>query len=119
MSIENKAHKILVIDDSKVQREMLVVNLKKRGHETFEAVDGEEGYKKMLAIKPDFVFCDLEMPLLDGLGFLKKSKTLHGKKYILTNSIASEPKKECLALGATDVQMKVNYKILFDSILGK
>lgn len=58
--------KILVVDDSEVDRSTIVRILQKNGYEVFEAVDGSEGIRKAAELKPDFIFMDVVMPNLSG-----------------------------------------------------
>ena len=54
--------KILIIEDDKFLRELIVKKLVKEGYEISEAVDGEEGIKKVKEEKPDLVLLDLILP---------------------------------------------------------
>jgi chemosensory pili system protein ChpA (sensor histidine kinase/response regulator) len=71
--------KILLVDDSRVTRRMLLDVLLSgsfKDSEFLEAVDGEDALKKLEArnFEVDAVICDLYMPNLDGLGFLEALK---------------------------------------------
>jgi two-component system chemotaxis response regulator CheY len=64
--------KFLVIDDSKTQRKLMVKALELMGiKEIIEAENGLEGYKLIKESKIDFVLLDCDMPVLNGLEFLK------------------------------------------------
>lgn len=64
--------KFLVIDDSKTQRKLMVKALELMGVTEFiEAENGLEGYKLIKESKIDFVLLDCDMPVLNGLEFLK------------------------------------------------
>ena len=58
--------KILVIDDEPLVRRSLARALRARGHESEEAVDGQEGLKLWNESQPDGVFVDVLMPGLSG-----------------------------------------------------
>jgi chemotaxis protein histidine kinase CheA/ActR/RegA family two-component response regulator len=62
---------ILVVEDSLTWRQYLVFTLHKAGYRTLQAQDGQEGFKQ-LQQNPTvrLVICDLEMPNLNGFGFL-------------------------------------------------
>jgi two-component system, chemotaxis family, chemotaxis protein CheY len=65
---------VLVVDDDKMVREIIVQHLKNMGFTRFlEAADGSEAYKLMVDAtqKVDLILCDWEMPRTDGLTFLK------------------------------------------------
>ena len=69
---EESPRRILVIDDEESLRHMLGVILSRAGYEVHAAADGEEGLA-MIEADPEIsiVLCDVRMPRLDGLGFLK------------------------------------------------
>ena len=63
--------RILVVEDVRSSREFVVRWLRQRGHAVQEANDGEQGLALVRAHPPDLILTDLEMPRLDGLGFLR------------------------------------------------
>jgi len=69
--------KILVTDDSKMARKMLIKTLDefiKEDHEIFQATNGEECLSIYKKESCDLVFLDLTMPVMDGFVALKKLK---------------------------------------------
>jgi two-component system response regulator AtoC len=64
--------RILIIDDEESFRHMLSVILKKEGFDVDTASDGEEGLQKLIGNTYDQVLCDIRMPRMDGLDFLKE-----------------------------------------------
>src|SRR5436305_13382640 len=64
--------RILVVDDSAVVRRMLGFILEKGGHEVTFAVNGEEGLAAVRARPPEVVLTDLEMPVMDGISFVRE-----------------------------------------------
>lgn len=65
--------RVLVIDDSAAQRRAITAILETTPGVTVcdRAADGEEGLRKALALRPDVITLDLEMPRLDGYAFLR------------------------------------------------
>jgi len=59
-------HKILLIDDSLTQLEMLKMQFVKAGFEVETAKNGGEGYQKVFETAPDLVLSDIVMPNLNG-----------------------------------------------------
>jgi two-component system response regulator AtoC len=59
------------VDDEENFRHMLSVILIKEGYEVETASNGEEGLKKAVASPFDQILCDIRMPRMDGLEFLK------------------------------------------------
>lgn len=58
--------KILVVDNEQVDREMLINILSPLGFEMAEAANGLECLERHLSFKPDLIFMDLAMPVMDG-----------------------------------------------------
>lgn len=67
-----KNFKVLVIDDDDSIRKSLVLNLKLEGFDVSEAVDGDEGVKKVKAENPDIILLDVMMPRKNGLEACKE-----------------------------------------------
>lgn len=92
--------RILLIDDSKVTRDVVQSFLRNSGFKTVEtAIDGKEGYEKFAKAFNaeantsgfDVVISDIEMPQLDGFSVCKKIKALKpNQKVILFSSLANQ-----------------------------
>ena len=64
---------VLLVDDSKTSRMIVGKVVKKLGHEIIgQAENGELGLEAYKQLKPDLVLSDVEMPVLDGHGMVKK-----------------------------------------------
>ncbi len=66
--------RILVVDDSPNNLEVLRVRLNAQGYEVVTAVDGEEALARARELEPDLVLLDVMMPKLDGISVLKQIK---------------------------------------------
>jgi two-component system response regulator AtoC len=64
--------RILIVDDEENFRHMLSVILIKEGYEVETASNGEEGLQKSLMSPFDQILCDIRMPRMDGLEFLRE-----------------------------------------------
>ena len=64
---------ILIIDDERAIRSVLKDILNNEGYKIDEAMDGEEGLQKFLAVSYNLVLCDIKMPKMEGLEFLQKA----------------------------------------------
>ncbi|MBT8342757.1 MAG: sigma-54-dependent Fis family transcriptional regulator [Desulfatitalea sp.] len=62
---------VLIIDDEENMRHMLSSMLKREGYAVDTAPDGRVGLEKLTATVFDFVLCDIKMPRMDGMAFLK------------------------------------------------
>jgi CheY-like chemotaxis protein len=58
---------VLVVDDNKVIRQLIRVNLELEGLEVVTAADGAECLDVVHQVRPDVVTLDVVMPRLDGL----------------------------------------------------
>jgi len=76
------------------------------------AADGLEGLEMIASASPDFVFLDIRMPKLDGLGVLKRIVADHTMREIpivmLSNYDEPDVVRETLELGAKEYLVKVN-----------
>jgi two-component system response regulator AtoC len=66
--------RILVIDDETNMRHMLSALLTKSGYDVDTAHDGHDGLNKVKTQHYNVILCDLKMPNMDGMEFLKQSK---------------------------------------------
>ncbi len=65
--------KILIVDDSRVMRQIVVRTLRQAGldgHEVIEADNGKRGFDAVLEHRPDLVISDWNMPEMTGLEML-------------------------------------------------
>jgi two-component system, chemotaxis family, chemotaxis protein CheY len=68
----------LILDDSKTTRMILRRIFQSIGFEVSEAADGEQGLKSIQESgKPDFVTVDWDMPVMDGLAFVRAVRAAH------------------------------------------
>ena len=68
----------LVVDDSKVIRKVARRILEELGFQVVEAVDGQDALDKSRVDTPDAVLLDWNMPVMDGLEYLKALRALEG-----------------------------------------
>ncbi len=101
---------ILIIEDDKFLRELFVRKLIKEGFKVSEAIDGEEGLKKIKEEKPDLVLLDLILPGIDGfeiLSRLKEESILSTIPVIILSNLGQrEEIEKGLNLGAKDYLVK-------------
>jgi len=62
---------VLTIDDSRTMRDMLMMALVEAGYRVIQAVDGVDGLETLSAEGADVVITDINMPRLDGFGFIE------------------------------------------------
>ncbi|PIZ89423.1 MAG: response regulator [Candidatus Nealsonbacteria bacterium CG_4_10_14_0_2_um_filter_37_10] len=107
------AKTILIVEDDKFLRELITQKLIKEGYEISEAIDGEEGIKKIKEEKPDLVLLDLILPGIDGFEVLSKMKEdlalAQIPVIILSNLGQKEDVERGLKLGAVDYLIKAHF----------
>lgn len=98
------AKTILIIDDSISLRQVVSIALKNAGYEVIEACDGKDALTKLTGQKIHLMICDVNMPNMDGISFLKAVREHSGYKFtpviMLTTEAGEEKKKEGQAAGA-------------------
>jgi DNA-binding response OmpR family regulator len=97
--------KILLVDDDLYIRELYLEILKNAGYEVEVAVDGKDGFDKIIAGGYDLILLDVMMPYLDGIGILKrleeeKPQKNNGPIILLTNLAYDPVMKEAMDRGA-------------------
>lgn len=96
---------ILAIDDSPSILQMVSRTLASAGYTVIEAKDGQEGYEKAVANRPDAVVTDLNMPRMSGLDFIRKYRVEPSSAGVpilfLTTETDEAVKREAKAAGAT------------------
>jgi len=107
------AKNILIIEDDKFLRELIAQKLIKEGYEISEAIDGEEGVKKIREEKPNIVLLDLILPGIDGFEVLSKMREdpalAQIPVIILSNLGQKEDVERGLKLGAVDYLIKAHF----------
>jgi two-component system nitrogen regulation response regulator NtrX len=96
--------KILIIDDERSIRRALREILEFEGFEVFEAENGQEGLNLLTVNQFDLVFCDIKMPILDGMEVLESiKKTENETPFIMISGHGTiETAVEAIRKGAFD-----------------
>jgi two-component system chemotaxis response regulator CheY len=95
---------ILIIDDSATMIMSLKANLEMQGFKVETASNGQMALDKIKAgLKPNLIITDINMPVMDGLDFIKNVRPILRFTPILILTTESEQKKreEAKKLGAT------------------
>ncbi|MCQ8184567.1 response regulator [Parvularcula maris] len=97
--------KILAVEDSLTVRTMIEHVLKGAGYEVHLAEDGQHGLKRLAEVQPDMITTDMNMPIMDGLGFIKGVRADARYKMtpilVISSETAPELKNKARALGAS------------------
>jgi two-component system, cell cycle response regulator DivK len=65
-STQNKAVKILLIEDNSQNRYLATFLLEQRGHQVIPAESGPEGIKLAHQVQPELILLDIQLPVMDG-----------------------------------------------------
>lgn len=111
---------IMLVEDNDDFRFYLKDNLKEF-YQVVEAVNGKEGWQRVLAVHPDLVVSDVSMPEINGIDLCKKIKsdkrTAHLPVILLTALTNEDQQLTGLETGASDYMTKpFNFEILLSKI---
>lgn len=95
---------ILIIDDSASLRQVVAITLANAGYEAVEACDGRDALAKLTGQRVHLMICDVNMPNMDGIQFLKALRELAAYRFtpviMLTTEAGEELKRAGQAAGA-------------------
>ncbi|MFQ3220561.1 MAG: two-component system chemotaxis response regulator CheY [Paraglaciecola sp.] len=72
---------ILIVDDSASVRSVVVIALRGAGYDVIESCDGQDALGKLTGQKVHLIVSDVNMPIMDGITFVKEVKKLPGYKF--------------------------------------
>ncbi|WP_166365806.1 response regulator [Pseudomonas akapageensis] len=90
------AKTILIVDDSSSFRQVVGIALKTAGYSVVEACDGKDALGKLDGRKINLIVSDVNMPVMDGITFVKAAKQLPAYRFtpvIMLTTEAGESKK--------------------------
>jgi signal transduction histidine kinase/CheY-like chemotaxis protein len=98
--------KVLVVEDNPVNMEVMESLLKELALTVFKAGNGQEGVDAALKYKPDVIFMDIHMPVMDGLQALNQIASNEELRHIpvicLTADVFGTHRKNHLSIGFSD-----------------
>ncbi|HEY3797993.1 MAG TPA: response regulator [Caulobacteraceae bacterium] len=96
---------VLTVDDSRTIREMLRLTLVDAGYRVVQAEDGVHGLEVLSGEAPDVIVTDINMPRLDGFGFIEEVRGDPRHRavpiLVLTTESDAEKKNRARMAGAT------------------
>jgi two-component system, cell cycle response regulator DivK len=81
--------RVLVVEDTEDNRQILRDLLTAAGYEVLEAVDGEAGVAMAACHKPDLVLMDIQLPLIDGYEATRRMKAAPALQHIPIVAVTS------------------------------
>jgi CheY-like chemotaxis protein len=111
---------VLVIEDDAVSREGLATLLQRDGWTVLRASNGREALNRLKAVRPDLVFLDMLMPVMDGWQFLRELRQAmpaFAVPIVLTTTITIASREWALAQGCAGYLPKpIQVEALFAEI---
>jgi two-component system chemotaxis response regulator CheY len=102
-----KKIRALIVDDSSVMRKIVERSIRQAGidlAEVREAANGAEGLGVLREQSVDLILCDINMPVMDGLEFLRQLQTVENAKGVPVVMITTEGSEshvvQALSVGA-------------------
>ena len=96
---------VLTVDDSRAMRDMLRHSLLAAGFRVLQAEDGLHGLEVLETERPDVIVTDINMPRMDGFGFIEAVRRDESRRsmpvLVLTTEVDVEKKNRARAAGAT------------------
>jgi len=96
---------VLAVDDSRTMRDMLRLALTDAGFSVSLAEDGVDGLDVLEGMTPDVIITDINMPNMDGFGFIENARKTDKARatpiLVLTTESAPELKARARDAGAT------------------
>jgi len=93
------AQRVLIVDDSRLQRKILSSSVKRWGFEVYEAESGEQALEISKQVQPDLVLSDWMMPGMNGLEFCDAFRKASGDRYGYFILLTSKSEKNEVAMG--------------------
>ncbi len=103
--------RILVVDDSAVNRRLCELLLRRLGYAPESAVDGQEALERQRSLEPDLILMDVQMPRLDGLEATRRIRAATGRPerpwiVAVTAFSSAEERQAALQAGMNEVLAK-------------
>ena len=93
------AKRIMVIDDSAALRQTVLEALVEAGYEVIGAADGQEALGMLDGSKVDLMICDVHMPRMDGLTFVREVKRLADYRFVPVIMLTTESSEKSRLAG--------------------
>jgi two-component system, cell cycle response regulator DivK len=113
-------HKILLVEDNEMNRDMLSRRLERKGYQVVIAVDGADGIEQARSQQPNLILMDMSLPVKDGWTTTRELKADVNLRVIpiiaLTAHAMAGDKDKALDAGCDDYDTK---PVEFARLLGK
>lgn len=113
----------MIIEDNPVNLKLMNILTKNLGFETYQSENGQDALDIVFDINPNLILCDIQMPVLDGFGFITRLREKETSKkipvYALTAMAMSGDKENILKKGFDGyISKPINTRELRDFLIG-
>jgi serine phosphatase RsbU (regulator of sigma subunit) len=118
---ETKGYRILVVDDSGINREILAAQVQAEGYQAVTAKDGKQAIQMIQTGSFDLILLDIIMPEIDGyevLQWIRHSPWKHIPTIMISALEQMDSVVKCIEMGAEDYLTKPFNSILLKARLG-
>lgn len=91
--------KVLVVDDTPTNRQILMVFLKKLGFSVVLAENGAQAIERFNSEQPDLILMDVMMPVMDGYEATRRIKAMCGERWVPVIFLSALDKEEDMVTG--------------------
>lgn len=95
--MDKKPIVVVVVDDEESVTRLMRRSLEEQGYEVHTASQGKEGIETILELRPDVIFVDVRMPVVQGYElcrYVKKNADTRDAKVIMMSGLMSAADKE-------------------------
>lgn len=90
---------ILIVDDSASIRQVVGLALKREGYDVIQAEDGKDALSKLNGVKVHLIISDVNMPVMDGITFVKEVKKMSAYKFTPICMLTTESDQDKMMAG--------------------
>ncbi len=93
------AKRVMIVDDSSLIRSVAQKAASGAGYDVVSATNGQEGLQQLESERVDLVFCDINMPVMDGLSMVERVKADPRYEFLPIVMLTTENNPELKARG--------------------
>lgn len=90
---------LLIVDDSSSLRQLVSMSLQAAGYAVIEAENGQVALQKLDGRKVHLAVCDVNMPVMDGITFVRKARELPAYRFLPVIMLTTESEAAKMAAG--------------------
>jgi two-component system chemotaxis sensor kinase CheA len=116
----SRALRILLVEDSLFFRQLVAGYFESEGYEVVVAADGKEGYDRFEKEAIDIIVSDIQMPIMDGVEFIRKVRNESAKRRVpaiaLTSLRSDKDRERAMRAGYNYYEIKLEREQLLHTV---